>query len=239
MEKTERENAKEPFFNREDLARQIPKLREQMHAQSVELYPAWSEDEYILVSDLWKIFKNNLGTNGKKLALKEIRDRLKVFQANQDKMKTDKNREPEAKDQQDNGEFVATPKRRVPLKERLDRISEKMKDFHNAIRIEDHDLIQAYWLGKKEGSQPSAPIELKDINVTQSAGDLLRDYMRRKQGDLSEILWWNTALEAMELYAQQSRQQAIQECIDSLNKFNESPINYVSPNAIKLLEKLR
>lgn len=58
-------------------ARQIPSIREQMDNPKFELHPAWSEDEYILISDIWKIFKYEPGTNGKKKALEEIRKFIK------------------------------------------------------------------------------------------------------------------------------------------------------------------
>ena len=38
-----------------------------------DLSPPWSEDEYSLISIIWRIFKHNPGTNGKKIALDEIR----------------------------------------------------------------------------------------------------------------------------------------------------------------------
>jgi len=34
-----------------------------------ELIPEWSEEEYILVSDIWRIYKNNPGTIGKKASI--------------------------------------------------------------------------------------------------------------------------------------------------------------------------
>lgn len=58
-------------------ARQIPRLREQMDKPQFELKPAWSEDEYILASTIWKIFKSNPGTSGKKEAISEIREFIK------------------------------------------------------------------------------------------------------------------------------------------------------------------
>ncbi len=61
----------------EQRARQIPSLKEQMDKPKFELLPAWSEDEYILASNLWKIFKSNQGTSGKKMAITEIREFIK------------------------------------------------------------------------------------------------------------------------------------------------------------------
>lgn len=61
----------------EYLARQIPSLKEQMDKPNFKLLPAWSEDEYILASDLWKIFKTDVGTSGKKKAIAEIREFIK------------------------------------------------------------------------------------------------------------------------------------------------------------------
>jgi len=57
----------------EDSARQIPSLKEQMDKPQFQLLPAWSEDEYILASTIWKIFKSEPGTSGKKKAIDEIR----------------------------------------------------------------------------------------------------------------------------------------------------------------------
>ncbi len=58
----------------ESISRERPSIDEQIaNTPKFELTPAWSEDEYILASDLWKIFKHNLGTVGKKKAVDEIR----------------------------------------------------------------------------------------------------------------------------------------------------------------------
>ena len=54
-------------------AREIESLAKQMNQPNYELTPPWSEDEYILISTIWKVFKSNSGTNGKKIALDEIR----------------------------------------------------------------------------------------------------------------------------------------------------------------------
>ena len=50
-------------------------IQEQMDKPSFKLIPAWSENEYILASDLWRIFKKNPGTNGKKMAIDLLRAR--------------------------------------------------------------------------------------------------------------------------------------------------------------------
>lgn len=65
------------YPNTEDLARQIPSLKEQMDNPKFKLFPAWSEDEYALASDLWKIFKSDAGTSGKKKAIAAIREFIK------------------------------------------------------------------------------------------------------------------------------------------------------------------
>ena len=57
----------------EQRAREIEELAKQMNEPSYELTPPWSEDEYILISTIWKVFQTNKGTNGKKIALDEIR----------------------------------------------------------------------------------------------------------------------------------------------------------------------
>lgn len=46
-------------------------------------------------------------------------------------------------------EWTATPKKRVPLKERLEMLSVKLKNKHS-MRWEEFDLTQAYLLGQKE-----------------------------------------------------------------------------------------
>lgn len=57
-------------------------IKEQMNKPRFELHPAFSEDEYIFVSTLWKIYKSNPGTDGKKMAVAELREyaSLKVKQ---------------------------------------------------------------------------------------------------------------------------------------------------------------
>lgn len=57
----------------EQRAREIVELAKQMNEPSYELSPPWSEDEYTLISTLWKVFKANPGTNGKKIGLDMIR----------------------------------------------------------------------------------------------------------------------------------------------------------------------
>jgi len=49
------------------------RMQDEMDKPKFNLFPAWSEDEYILASNLWKIFKSNAGTSGKKMAIEEIR----------------------------------------------------------------------------------------------------------------------------------------------------------------------
>lgn len=44
-------------------------------------------------------------------------------------------------------DWVATPKKKVPLNERLELISTKLKDKHS-MKWEEFDLISAYLLGK-------------------------------------------------------------------------------------------
>lgn len=75
IENENKKNMSKP--DSEDLARQIPSLKEQMDKPNFELLPAWSESEYILASDLWKIFKTEAGTSGKKKAIAEIREFIK------------------------------------------------------------------------------------------------------------------------------------------------------------------
>lgn len=75
IENENKKNMSKPDI--EDLARQIPSLKEQMDKPNFELLPAWSESEYILASDLWKIFKTEAGTSGKKKAIAEIREFIK------------------------------------------------------------------------------------------------------------------------------------------------------------------
>jgi hypothetical protein len=41
--------------------------------EKFELKPSWSEHEYSLISAIWKIFKLNLGTEGKKMAVDAMR----------------------------------------------------------------------------------------------------------------------------------------------------------------------
>lgn len=55
-------------------------------------------------------------------------------------------------------EWVATPKKKVPLQERLDKISEKIKKFY-AVPIHELDLVSAYSLGFEKGSKPTAVAE--------------------------------------------------------------------------------
>ena len=62
----------------EQRAREIEALAKQMDVPNYELSPPWSEHEYALVSIIWRIFKANPGTNGKKIALSEIREFIKV-----------------------------------------------------------------------------------------------------------------------------------------------------------------
>lgn len=75
IENENKKNMSKP--DSEYLARQIPSLKEQMDKPNFELLPAWSESEYILASDLWKIFKTDAGTSGKKKAIAEIREFIK------------------------------------------------------------------------------------------------------------------------------------------------------------------
>lgn len=51
----------------------IESIEEQMNKPRFELHPAWSEDEYILASEIWKILKSEAGTSGKKRVIEEIR----------------------------------------------------------------------------------------------------------------------------------------------------------------------
>lgn len=55
-------------------ARQIPSIKEQMDKPQFELSPEWSEDEYMLASAIWTIFKSESGTSGKKKAIHQIRE---------------------------------------------------------------------------------------------------------------------------------------------------------------------
>jgi len=41
--------------------------------EKFEIHPAFTEDEYIFISTLFKIFKENHGTEGKKMAIAELR----------------------------------------------------------------------------------------------------------------------------------------------------------------------
>lgn len=50
---------------------------------------------------------------------------------------------------EDNGEWNATPKKKVPLEVRLERIGEKLRNRH-AVNINDYELHEAYLLGKRE-----------------------------------------------------------------------------------------
>ncbi len=52
-------------------------IKEQMERPTFQLTPAWSEDEYILASDLWKIFKKYPGTEGKKMVVDLLRNQNK------------------------------------------------------------------------------------------------------------------------------------------------------------------
>lgn len=60
-------------INSEERARKIKYLADQMDKIQFELQPPWSEEEYILISTIWKIFKSSPGTSGKKMAMDEIR----------------------------------------------------------------------------------------------------------------------------------------------------------------------
>lgn len=66
----------------EQKAREVEYLAKQMDQPVYKLSPPWTEEEYILISTIWKIFKTNQGTNGKKIALDNIRKFYKPTQTN-------------------------------------------------------------------------------------------------------------------------------------------------------------
>ena len=57
----------------EQKAMEIEAIAKQMNIPTYELTPPWSEDEYVLISTIWRVFKANPGTNGKMIALDTIR----------------------------------------------------------------------------------------------------------------------------------------------------------------------
>jgi len=61
-------------FERLIKQRKLQEIEEQMNRPRFELHPAFSEDEYIFVSTIWKIYKSNPGTDGKKMAVAELRE---------------------------------------------------------------------------------------------------------------------------------------------------------------------
>jgi hypothetical protein len=65
-------------FERLVKQRKLQEIEEQIKRPRFELHPAFSEDEYIFVSTLWKIYKSNPGTDGKKMAVAELRKFLSL-----------------------------------------------------------------------------------------------------------------------------------------------------------------
>lgn len=58
-----------------------PEAFDRMEAEAAKnpmftINPAFTEDEYILVTTIYKLMKNNLGTEGKNLAVYELRQFL-------------------------------------------------------------------------------------------------------------------------------------------------------------------